>query len=190
MVTLSFVGALALALAGCQWGNSNGGVAVVDLDVVAKAAGRDALITEQVQDFAKEQEAKLQTLKSELEQQLTDANAKLGDAATAADKQAVNVMMVDARNQLARELGQARQSAQELRSRLVRDFALEIKPLAEQVAQARGLQVVLVKQPGLLSVAPEVDITTAVVQALSETAVPPSVTPPLVPPALPGAVDR
>ena len=179
-VMIVVVAALAmLGLGGCQWGNAVGGVAVIDLDTVAKAAGRDKVIAEKVQAYAKEQEAKLQALKSELENKVTSASAKLGKDASDQDKQSLSGMVTDARSQLVRELGQARQSAQQLRAQLVRDFAIEIQPLAAKVAASRGLQVVMVKQPGLLVVAPEVDITAAVVEALGNKPAAASVAPAL-----------
>lgn len=155
-----------LVLSGCNFGKSSGGVAVVDLDAVAKALGRDAQINEQVQAFAKQEEAKLQELRSELEQQVSSAGEKLGEDASAADKQSLSALVLNARTQLSRELGQARQSAQQLRQRLVRDFAIEVQPLARRAAEQRGLTVVMVKQPGLLVVMPEADITNAVIDAL------------------------
>lgn len=165
---IAVVGLAMLGLGGCQWGKTAGGVAVVDLDAVAKTVGRDQVITEQVQIFAKEQETKLLELKSELEQQVTSASEKLGEDASDQDKQSLNSLVVDARTQLTRELGQARQSAQQLRLQLVREFAVEVQPIARREAEARGLTVVMVKQPGLLVVAPEADITDAVVQALGK----------------------
>lgn len=155
-----------LTLAGCKLGGSAGGVAVLDLDAVAKAAGRDAEIAEQVRVYAREQEAKLQELKSELEQQVTSASEKLGEDASAADKQSLSALVINARSQLTRELGQARQSAQQLRQRLVNEFAKEIQPLAQRAAEARGMTVVMLKQPGLLVVMPQADITQAVIDAL------------------------
>ena len=179
MAMVAVAGLAMLGLGGCQLGSSAGGVAVVDLDEVAKAAGRDQVIAEKVQAFAKEQEAKLQALKNELEQKVNSASAKLGEDASDQDKQSLNTLVIDARTQLTHELGQARQSAQQLRSQLVRDFAIEIQPLAAKVAASRGLQVVMVKQPGLLVVAPEADITAAVVKALAKSTAATSVAPAL-----------
>lgn len=163
---LLLTGLAVLLLTGCELGQSKGGVAVIDLDVVASATGRDKIISEQVQEFARAQEAKLRELKSELEQQVNSASEKLDEAASVEEKQSLNSLIVDARTQLTRELGQARQSAQQLRQRLVRDFAVEVQPVARRVAAKRGLQIVMVKQGGLLVVAPEVDITAAVVDEL------------------------
>ena len=165
-------------LAGCNYGQSHGGVAVIDLDAVASAIGRDKAISEQVQAFAKQQETKLQALKSELEQQVNNASGQLAEDASAEEKQSLTNKIVEARNQLTQELGQARQSAQQLRQKLVRDFATEVQPIARRVAQKHGLQVVMVKQAWLLVVAPEVDITAEVIADLKQAQRAP-ITPPL-----------
>ncbi len=165
MILISF----AILISGCEMA-STGGVAVLDLDVVATAIGRDKVITEQVLSFAKEEEEKLMRLQSELQQQVSSANEKLGEAAGEEEKQSLNSMVVQARTQLTRELGQARQSAQQLRLQLVREFAIEVQPVARRAAESRGLTIVMVKQPGLLVVSPEVDITDAVIDSLQASA--------------------
>lgn len=165
-------------LSGCEWGKSHGGVAVIDLDAVAQAMGRDKTINEKVQAYAKEREAKLLELKSDLEQRVTEEAKKLDKDASDADKQSLNALVLEARGQLTRELGDARQSAQQMRQQLVRDFAIEMQPLARRAADKRGLTVVLVKQPGMLVVAPEADITNDVID-MSQT------TSPAVAPAMP-----
>jgi Skp family chaperone for outer membrane proteins len=176
---VAVVGLAMLGLGGCQLGKPVGGVAVVDLDALAKAVGRDKMITERVQEYAKEQEAKLQELRSELEQKVTTASEKLGEDASDQDKQSLNSLAMDARNQFTRELGQARQSAQQLRMQLVREFAVEVQPVALREAEARGFSVVMLKQPGLLVVAPEADITEAVMKVLSKQPAAASVAPAL-----------
>lgn len=154
------------ALTGCDRGPAAGGVAVIDLDAVAKAMGRDKAINEQVQTYAKDQEAKLRELKSELEQQVSSAAEQLDKDASVEDKKSLNTLVLGARDQLTRELGHARQSAQQLRQQLVRDFAIEVQPMARRAADRRGLSVVLIKQAGMLVVAPEADITNDVIDML------------------------
>lgn len=168
----------ALLMTGCDLVTGKGGVAVIDLDAVAQAVGRDKAITDQVQTYAKDQEAKLVELKAQLEQQVTTAAEKVKKEASDEDKQAVTALVLEARNQLSRELNQARQSAQQLRQQLVRDFAVEMQPLARRAADKRGLTVVMVKQPGMLVVSPEADITNDVIDMLQASEAP-------VAPALP-----
>lgn len=154
-----------ILLNGCQPGGS-GGIAVLDLDKVAAATGRDKVITQKIQEFAQEQEQKLKQLQSELQQQVTSANEKLGNEAGEEEKQSLNTLLAEARTQLTRELNQARQSAQQLRLQLVQEFTTEVQPAARREAEKRGLTVVMVKQPGLLVVTPESDITDAVIDHL------------------------
>jgi Skp family chaperone for outer membrane proteins len=179
------IAALALGLSACEPTTpAVGGVAVIDLDAVAKAVGRDQVIAEQVESFARAEGVKLQDLKAELEQKVSGATAALGEDASDEAKQSVNTLAVEARNQLVRELGQARQSAQDMRTRLVREFAIEVQPIASRVAQERGFGLVMVKQPAMLAVTAEVDITGAVIDQLKASAATGAAS---VTPALPGA---
>jgi Skp family chaperone for outer membrane proteins len=178
---------LAFVLSGCQPAPpSAGGVAVIDLDAVAVAVGRDKVIAGQVEAYAREEGQKLQQLRTELEQKVSGASAELGADASDEAKQSLNTMVREARSQLAREVAQARQSAQEMRTRLVSEFAREVQPVAGKIAQARGFTLVMVKQPSMLAVASEVNITDAVIEELkaSDRGAASSVTP-----DLPGAAN-
>lgn len=174
---------LAAALGGCEPAQSRGGVAIVDLDAVAKATGRDTAMAGQVQAFASEQETKLQALKKELQAKVAEATKALGENPSPADKEKLVSTITSARNELNRQVAEARQAAQELRNKLVREFAQEIQPVARRAAEQRGTTVVMVKQPGLLVVMPEADITGAVIDALQ--ADPRPVAPPLPAPTNP-----
>ena len=72
-ISLSF---FLLLLVGCNSGGGNG-LAVLDLDRVAAAIGRDKEIAQQIREFAQAQEGKLKQLQSELQQQVSSANEKL-----------------------------------------------------------------------------------------------------------------
>ncbi len=150
---------------GCEQ-TTKGGVAVIDLDKISVSTGREKLILQQVQDFAKEEEEKLNQLQVDLQQTVDSAKEKLGEDSSEEEKQSVNAMVLEARNQLTRELDQARQTAQQLKIQLVQEFTAEIQPNVRRVAEKRGMTVVMIKQPGLYYVAPEVDITDAVIDSL------------------------
>lgn len=150
---------------GCEYPNK-GGVAVIDLDKISVSTGREKLIVQQVQAFAKEQEEKLNQLQVDLQQNVDSAKEKLSEDSSEEEKQSVNAMVLEARNQLTRELDQARQSAQQLKIQLVKEFTAEIQPNARRVAEERGMTVVMIKRPGLYYVAPEADITDAVIDSL------------------------
>ena len=160
LITISTV----LLIAGCDL-NRPGGVAVIDLDRIASATGQAQTINEEVQRFAAEQETRLKTLQSELRRKLSDEEQS-GTGTSAGPSTPSGESAAQARSQLARELEQARLSTQQLRQRLVREFTAEIQPVATAEAVSRGLSVVVVRQPGLLFVAPEVEITNAVISRL------------------------
>jgi Skp family chaperone for outer membrane proteins len=150
-------------LSGCNIGNQAGGVAVLDLDAVAVALGREKSINDQVQAYASEQETRLKSLQQSLQQQVTEAGGKLAADASDQDKRKVAEMVGSARTQLAGELAKARREAVQLRRKLVHDLAVEVEPVARRVADARGMQIVMLKQPSLLVVGPGADITDAVI---------------------------
>jgi Skp family chaperone for outer membrane proteins len=156
-----------LLISGCEL-NGTGGVAVIDLDRVASATGHAKTINEKVQQFATEQEARLKQLQSELRQRVSDAG-KPGETESTGQPPTSSTSSDDlaqARSRLTRELEQARLATQQLRQQLVREFTAEVQPIARAEAVDRGMTLVVVKQPGLIFVAPEVDITNAVIVRL------------------------
>ena len=144
----------------------SGLVAVIDLDRVARAIGRDEVIAARVQGYADEQSSSLNRLRDDLREQLAQAKAGFGDEPS--DEQQQNLAQLTARSdlQLQQEITKARQSAEQLKVDLVLDFKQEVQPVARRVAQARGLSVVLIQQNGMLYVDPDSDISDAVIDEL------------------------
>jgi Skp family chaperone for outer membrane proteins len=148
--------------------SSSGGLAVVDLDVVAKSIGRTQEINEllRVRQNALNQE--LEKLQTKFNQEIAEKKKEHSNPPTDEEK-ALEAQWE--KNKLALQLQakqQATQALQAYRQEQLIAFRNEIKPLAQEVAAARGLSVVIPKNEGfLLSVDPGVDITADVIKAYS-----------------------
>lgn len=170
--------AVCVAVTGCgmQVGGSTatakGGLAVVDLDVVAKTLGRQQ---EMQQEINTAQNAVVQALGREeqtLNRQLADLRERAGDSPT--DEHKVQLGELQKRyNFLLQQRDAAVTQLQKNQISLVNNFRSEIRPVAQEIAAKKGLSVVIPKNEGLLlSVDPGVDITADVIQAMKSKATP------------------
>lgn len=157
--------ALAALLAGCS-GTPGGGVAVVDLAAVAKAAGHDQVLDQEVARARQTLESQLGQVAAELEKQLQAEQARLGGPAAAAKEKNYQELTAQARAQLAQTQTLAQQKAQEFQVSLVSQYRQALQPVAEKVARARKARVVLVTDATLLWFEPEADLTADVIAEL------------------------
>lgn len=146
---------------------SNGGVAVVDLDEIAKRLGRTDQMQQSVssqtdqlnqQLTALQQDAanKFDKLKSEVGVGLTEEKS----ATLQKVSQAINVKLNTAKQVAEMKLGQHRQM-------LAQEFRTEAKPYAEKVAKSRGFGTVVTKNDTMVfTFADTVDITNEVFLAM------------------------
>lgn len=149
-----------------QAGSSHGGLAVVDLDVVAASTGRTQEINELLLVRQNALNQDLEKLQTRLNQEIAEKKKEHADPPT--DEQKALQAQWE-KNKLALQLQARQQAAQALqayRQELLIRFRNEIKPVAQEVAATRGLSVVIPKNEGfLLSVDPGVDITADVIKA-------------------------
>lgn len=160
-----------LTLTGCDSGASaakaSGGVALIDLEVVAKRLGRDTEIDGALKSIGTDLEAKLAATQKDLQDEFQQLKKSLGENLT----QAQNQKLADRGRELNEKFQQAQQAAREevasKRTELVVRFREEIRPTALHIASARGLATVLVKSDiVVLANDPSVDITDEVVAEL------------------------
>lgn len=155
-------------VSGCYQDEKANGVAVIDLDRVAAAIGRDKLITARVGEYAKQQEINLNKLKNEFNSRIADEKKKLGKKPKKKEQERINQLASDYTLQLRQEINKVSQTADRLRSELVLDFRKEIEPVARRVAESRKLSVVMVKQNAMLYIDPAIDITNAVIDEIQK----------------------
>lgn len=156
---------LAVAMTGCG-ARGSGGVAIVDLEQVAKRLGRQEVMNKELQQRQQQITAELAKLEQQAQQQLEQAAAQLGPEPTPEQQQQLQQL----RTQLLQKINQARLQAQNMlqqaRVELVGTFREEVRPVAQKVATERGLSIVLVRDQQVLSYEPAADITDQVVDRL------------------------
>jgi len=169
-VTLA-AGAMLMAGCGFQPGGQSasatkGGIAVIDLDHVAKTTGRTHEINEawKVRKNALDQE--LQQGTKQLREQLAKQKEEFGEQPTEEQTQQLANMERNANTRLLEAARKAQAILEAYKNELVAAFRAEIRPFAQQVASAKGLGVVIPRNEGfLLSIDPGVDITNDVISA-------------------------
>lgn len=161
-----------LLITGCSSGARTGGVAVIDLERVAEATGRNKSIAGRIQDYVKQQETGLQKLRKELNSKLAAEREKVGKKPASKEQQRLGQLTADYEQQLRQEVNKVSQAADRLKVNLVTDFKNEVTPVARRLAQQKGLSVVMAKQSAMLYIAPEVDITEGVIDEMQKLVAP------------------
>jgi Skp family chaperone for outer membrane proteins len=148
-----------------------GGVGVVDLDVVATTLGRDREINQLVNERTRQLNHQLRTLGASLRRLIDEKKEQYGENPT--DEQQDELENIEKRHAL--QLGERKRiSESELeayRNELVNKFRDEAKPYLQEVAAARGLSIVIPKNPGLLlAIDPKAEITAEVAARMPKAA--------------------
>jgi len=195
--------ALLLLGSGCAKPNPTGTVAVADLDKVASALGWQEEITKALQTAEEERRAQLQAVAQSAAAAIETAkNEVIADAKLNADQikllntiqdprdldklpltDAQRTKLIQAVNQANLTLQNAQlrsqQALQEKRTALIQRYRDRIRPVAQQIATAAGMQIVLIADNSVLYHEPAVDLTDRITEKLrAETTGPaPFVTP-------------
>ena len=172
-----FVGPFAITIllalnTGCGWfgpAQPSGGVAVVDLDVIAEQVGADAEIAQALKAREVQLNSQLKTIKTNYLQQFEQRKTLYGESPSDAQSkqlvtigQQINLNLANAQRQAAGQLTNHR-------SELVMKFRKRVGPVAQQIAKERGLSIVVPKNDGwLLAVDDTVNITDEVATSLKD----------------------
>jgi Skp family chaperone for outer membrane proteins len=149
------------------------GVAVIDLDEVAKQLGKDVVLLREISDGQTSLNQQLRNLQSSLQEKLRQKAQELetrsvGDASKpeprkqqlAALERDLNLQLNEARRTAQNELNAHRQ-------KLIQQFRDEVVPVAQGIAGERGLGVVITKNDTVLLACDDAhNITNAVVTKL------------------------
>lgn len=145
---------------------TKGGLAVIDLDLVAKSIGRTQEINETWQVRKNALDQALQKLQASFNEQISAKKTEFGEEATEEQQKQIAAMQRDATNKLVQAGRKAQADLEQYRQQMVANFRAEVRPFAQQVASDKGLGVVIPKNEGfLLSIDPAVDITADVISA-------------------------
>ena len=169
----AFLILLSITLVGCDhapFSAPKGGVALVDLDDVAKRLGRDVLIVQELKDASVPLKDQLTAAQKELQTQFDRTKDAIGSKPTDSESQKLADLGSNLNLQLQQKQQQAQQDLNTKRAALVTRFREELKPVALKIASSKGLGVVLVKsEMVVLGNQPGLDITDEVVAELIRT---------------------
>ncbi len=164
--TLFICALAAIAFTSCN-DTPPGGVALIDLDQIAKRLGRDTALVDELRNMGAELSKELETAKRTYSAEFEKNKAQVGTKPTEADTQKLNTLLQSLNAQLQQQQQQAQQEINTRRVALVNRFREEVMPTALAVAKKRGLSIVLLRNDSLVLCAQsETDITNEVIDNL------------------------
>ena len=140
-------------------------VALVDVDAVARALGRDVAMREQLQSAGAELNTEVRDLAQELKDSFEAERQLLGENPSQEQREQLARMGLEAQTRVQRSQAAAQRKAQELQVQLARQIQDEVRPVAAAVARERGAQVVL-STTFVLWAEAATDITAAVIERM------------------------
>ncbi len=152
----------AVMATGCDEFNRSSSVAVIDLDQLARALGRDDVIAQQINQATQQLSAQLTEVARTLQQELEEERSRYEVVGEEAEKemqertQAANV-------RLQQTQALAQQRAQEFRQAVINNFRAEVMPYASEVARQRGAKAVITVATPMIWYDSSVDITSDVI---------------------------
>jgi len=146
-----------------------GGVAVIDLDEVARRLGRDLTMTESLKAREGSLTQQLSTVQANYTKQLTDKKDAFGAELTEDQTRALLQMQQQANLQLNQVKQKAVANLTQHKTQLIAQFRDEVKPIAQAAAKARGYSVVATKNDAVVFTYDSAhDITDDVVAEMSK----------------------
>lgn len=158
-------------------GGRSGGVAVVDLDVVAQRVGQDVEMKQSIEQATASVNEQLKSIRDRLRREYQEEMAKANPApvegaetpaAPAATPAELAAIKQKYDRQFAQLDAQAREKLAQHRVGVLERFRGEVRPICEKIAAARGQSIVVTKNDAVVfAFLPQADITDDVVEQLS-----------------------
>jgi Skp family chaperone for outer membrane proteins len=146
----------------------SGGVAVIDLDEVARLLGREVSIKQSLTAQESSLNQQLETLRVSYANQLNQRKQELPEQPAEGEIAQVQALEQQAVAQIQQARQQAQNELQGQKRDLITAFREEVKPIASQVAAAKGLSLVVSKNDTFLfAFDSAVDITKDVVAQMN-----------------------
>jgi Skp family chaperone for outer membrane proteins len=171
-----------------------GGVAVLDIDAVARELGIEEKVRVDLVSMQNSLNMELQKTQAALQNQMLGVERAAGQNPTEEQRRQIVATNQQLNSEFNRLKAQAQNTLAQERVRLINEFRIQLEPYALEAAKAKGLHVVLMKvTPPVFTYAAEVDITedTAKLAADAgmkvEAAAAPAATPAATPVAAPAA---
>lgn len=146
-----------------------GGVAILDIDEVARQLGVEEKVRVDLLNMQNSLNADLQRTQTTMQDQMTRVEKTAGENPTEEQKKQIFATNQQLNEEFNRIKGQAQQTLAQERIRMINDFRSRLEPIALQAAEAVGLEVVLMKvTPPVFAYATGVDITQATIKLALE----------------------
>jgi Skp family chaperone for outer membrane proteins len=162
ILAVASIASLAL-LAGCEpQGGNRAAVAIIDLDAVARALGRDDVIAQQINIANQQLAGQLGQVATDLQQQVQarrDEYDVIGDEA----EQELQQLTAVANQRLQQTQQLAQQRSAQFQQAVINAFRNEVSPYAQQIAGERGAVAVITVATPMLWFDSNADITDEVI---------------------------
>ncbi len=146
-----------------------GGVAVLDIDEVARQLGVEEKVRVDLASLQKRLNQDLQRTQGQLQSEMNGVQKAAGENPTEKQLTQIRATGQQLNSEFARLKAQAEQTLAQERVRVINEFRIKLEPIARDAAAELGLDVVLMKvMPPVFTFAPEVDITAATVKLAIE----------------------
>lgn len=157
LLSLLALGAFALPARG-----EKGGVAVLDIDDVARQLGVEEKVRVDLLNMQNNLNADLKRTQETMQKQMAGVEEAAGASPTEEQKRQIVATNQQLNEEFNRLKAQAQNTLAQERVRMINDFRVRLEPIALKAAQEIGLEVVLMKvTPPVFTYANTVDITQA-----------------------------
>jgi Skp family chaperone for outer membrane proteins len=146
-------------------GTTGSKTAILDIDALAEALGRDEVAKQQLQAAEQQLRQQLTEFSTSLQSKLNEEKAKLGSEPSADERQRLQEQLLQAQRQVQQSQLLAREKAAQFQTQLAVQFRKEVRPVAAEIARQRGASTVM-PASSLLWFDTAVDITGAVIDAM------------------------
>jgi Skp family chaperone for outer membrane proteins len=171
LVAVGLTALVALMGTGCEQrasssdsGASGGSrTAVVDLNAVAKALGRDEAIQQQLQSATQQLNQQLVQAAQQMQEDLQKKQEELGEDASEEQLNELKQRFARAQRNVQVNKAKAELVQRKAKAKLVQQFREEVKPIAQRIAKEQGADVVVVANNEVLWFDPGSDITGEVI---------------------------
>lgn len=163
------IGLLAIFLGACNQGAKSSSVAILDIARVAKETGHSDKINQELQQVSEQLKKDLLDIQNKLQAELKTSQEKMGSTPTEQQRQEFGQMITDAQNRLKNAQNQAALTMQQKKNDAVKKLRDDIRSIAADIAKARGMQIVLLKNDNvILTYGEEIDITNEVIAKINK----------------------
>lgn len=139
-----------------------GGVAILDIDAVARDLGVEEKVRVDLIGMQNKLNEELKKAQAQLQTQMSGVEEAAGEEPTDEQRRQIMATNQQLNSEFNRLKGQAQQALAQERVRLINEFRIRLEPVALMVAKEKGLDVVMMKvTPPVFAYTSSVDITVA-----------------------------